>query len=161
MSKKISKGDVVLAKDLTEDYWGSEIEYSTEVGIKYTMVLKKHRAAYENMIIDLFPRGGRDGFYACALADTEVTILTPPKPNHPEEPKGLWSTVTWEDKDGRGIAVLNAGDYWVMVSEGDEDRSCRMSPVPWDVVLDAMEYDEAEPLTINDTANGCTKKEEA
>lgn len=58
MSKKISKGDVVLAKDLTEDYWGSEIEFYSAPGLKATMVLKKSRVMYSNTMAHLFPEGG-------------------------------------------------------------------------------------------------------
>lgn len=160
MSKKIRKGDVVLAKDLTEDYLGAKITTNQEPGLRASLLFIKHLDEYPFVSVYLFRDNGRIGFYTMLLDETEVTILSLPW-RYPEEPKGLWSTVTWEDKEGREIAVLNAGDYWVMVSEGDENRSCRMVPVPWDSVLDAMEYDEAEPLTINDTADGSTKKEEA
>lgn len=110
MSKKIRKGDVVLAKDLTEDHWGSEIEYSTEVGIKYTMVLKKHRASYENELTYLFPEGGEGGAFTFALPDTGLTILTPPWGHHPEQPTEMGTIIQIEGVPSATYVVDYYGD---------------------------------------------------
>lgn len=119
MSKKIRKGDVVLAKDLTKDYWGSEIEFYPVPGLKSTMVLKKHRASYKNGFIDLFPEGGKGDFYTCALVETEVTILTPPWGRHPEKPTEMGTIIQIEgDPDSMcvvdyygGILSLESADH--------------------------------------------------
>lgn len=125
MSTKIRNGDVVLAKDLTEEYWGSEIEYSTAAGIKFTMVLKKHRAVNENTIIDLFPEGNVDGFSTFVLADTEVTILTPPWGHHPEQPTEMGTIIQTEGEPEYTYVVDYYGDILSLLSA---------KHVPWDDV---------------------------
>lgn len=125
MSKKIRKGDVVLAKDLTEDYWGSEIEFYRIPGIKYTMVLKKHRAMFENEIIDLFPEGGEDGYFTFVLPYTDVTILTPPWGHHPEQPTEMGTIIQIEGYPANTYVVDYYGDILGLVGANH---------VPWDGV---------------------------
>lgn len=110
MNKKIRKGDVVLAKDLTEDYWGSEIEFYQMPGLKSTMVLKKHQTMYENTIINLYPEGDTGDFYTCVLAGTDVTILTPPWGHHPEKPTEMGTIIQIEGDPSATCVVDYYGD---------------------------------------------------
>lgn len=144
MSKKIRKGDVVLAKDLTEDYWGSEIEYSTSAGIKSIMVLKGHQAVYDNTIIDLFPKGGRDGFYASAMADTEVTILTPPWGHHPEKPTEMGTIIQVEGQPVYTYVVDYYGDILSLVGAHH---------IPWETVKNRADDKGAKILVSKPTAS--------
>ena len=118
MSKKISKGDVVLAKDLTEDYWGSEIEYERVKGVKTTLVLKKHQAVHATTLVELFPEEAPPNYCVFANHDTKVTILTPPWARYPERPRRM-GTIIQVDGDstrtyvvdyyGNIISLMNAG----------------------------------------------------
>jgi hypothetical protein len=110
MSTKISKGDVVLAKDLTEDYWGSEIEFEKWPGVKSIMVLKRHRASYENTMIDLYPEGGENRAFTFVGVYTEVTILTPPWGHHPEQPTEMGTIIQIEGDPDSTCVVDYYGD---------------------------------------------------
>lgn len=125
MSKKIRKGDVVLAKDLTEDYWGAEIEFYRIPGLKSTMVLKKHQVGHENTIINLFPEGGEGDFCTFVLAGTEVTILTPPWGHHPEKPTEMGTIIQTEGEPVYTYVVDYYGDILNLLSA---------KHVPWDDV---------------------------
>ena len=144
MSKKIRKGDVVLAKDLTEDYWGSEIEFYRVPGLKSTMVLKKHQAMYANTIIDLFPEGDVDGFYTCVLAGTEVTILTPPSGHHPEQPTEMGTIIQIEGEPVYTYVV----DYY-----GDLLNLTSAKHVPWDDVKRSADVQGSKILVSKPTAS--------
>lgn len=110
MSTKIRKGDVVLAKDLTEDYWGSEIEFERVKGVKTTLVLKKHRGYYENTMTYLFPEAGEEDFFTFVAADTELTILTPPWGHHPEKPTEMGTIIQVEGYPSSTCVVDYYGD---------------------------------------------------
>ena len=144
MSKKISKGDVVLAKDLTEDYWGSEIEFYLVPGVKSTMVLKESRVMYSNTTTFLFPEGGEGDFYTCALAETEVTILTPPKTNHPEQPTEMGTIIQIEGQPLFTYAV----DYY-----GDILSLWSAKHVPWNSVKYLADIHGAKILVTKPTAS--------
>ena len=144
MSKKIRKGDVVLAKDLTKDYWGSEIEFYPVPGLKSTMVLKKHRASYKNGFIDLFPEGGKGDFYTCALAETEVTILTPPWAHHPEQPTEMGTIIQTEGEPVYTYVVDYYGDILSLLSA---------KHVPWDDVKRNADDKGAKILVSKPTAS--------
>ena len=144
MSKKIRKGDVVLAKDLTEDYWGSEIEFYRLPGIKSIMVLKKHRAMYENTIIDLFPEGDADGFYIGVLARTEVTILTPPWGHHPEKPTEMGTIIQIEGEPAYTYVVDYYGDILNLLST---------KHVPWYTVKRSADVQGSKILVSKPTAS--------
>lgn len=144
MSTKIRKGDVVLAKYLTEDYWGSEIEFEQGPGLKSTMVLKKHRAMYANTIIDLYPEGGLDDFYRCVVAGTKVTILTPPKTSHPEKPTEMGTIIQIE---GEPICTYVV-DYY-----GDVLNLWSAKHVPWDVVKSTADAGGSKIIIHKPTAS--------
>lgn len=144
MSKKIRKGDVVLAKDLTEDYWGSEIEFYRVPGIKSTMVLKKHRAGYENMIVDLFPTGGEGDFCTFVLAYTDVTILTPPSGQHPEKPTEMGTIIQIEGEPLYTCVV----DYY-----GNILSLLNSTHVPWDNIKRIADSHGAKIIVSKPTAS--------
>ena len=144
MSKKIRKGDVVLAKDLTEDYWGSEIECSTAAGVKYAMELKKHKGRDENTIIDLFPKGDVDDFSFGVLAGTEVTILTPPWGRHPEQPTEMGTIIQIEGQPVYTYVVDYYGDILSLVSA---------KHIPWETVKNRADDKGAKILVHKPTAS--------
>lgn len=144
MSTKIRKGDVVLAKDLTEDYWGSEIEFYQVPGLKSTMVLKKSQVMYSNTMTFLFPEGGEGDFYTCALAETEVTILTPPRPNHPEKPTEMGTIIQTEGEPVYTYVVDYYGDILSLLSA---------KHVPWDDVKRSADDKGAKILVHKPTAS--------
>lgn len=144
MSKKISKGDAVLAKDLTEDYWGSEIEYSTAAGIKFTMVLKKHQSVYENTIINLSPEGAEGDFCTSVLSETDVTILTPPWGHHPEQPTEMGTIIQIEGDPSATCVVDYYGDILSLLSA---------KHVPWDDVKRNADDRGAKILVSKPTAS--------
>ena len=142
--KKISKGDVVLAKDLTEDHWGSEIEFYRLPGLKTTMVLKKHQSVHENTIINLFPEGAEGDFCTFVLAETDVTILTPPKPNHPEKPTEM-GTIIQTEGDPSATCVV---DYY-----GDILSLLNANHVTWDSVKSHADARGSKILVSKPTAS--------
>ena len=144
MSKKIRKGDVVLAKDLTWDYWGSEIEFYRVPGIKSIMVLKKHQTVYGNTLIDLFPEGDVHGVYTDVLAETEVTILTPPWGHHPEKPTEM-GTIIQTEGDPSATCVV---DYY-----GDILSLLNANHVTWDSVKSHADARGSKILVSKPTAS--------
>ena len=144
MSKKIRKGDVVLAKDLTEDYWGSEIEFYQIPGIKSTMVLKEHRTVYENTVIDLFPEGNVDGSFTSVLAGTDVTILTPPWGHHPEQPTEMGTIIQIEGQPVYTYVVDYYGDILSLVGAHH---------IPWETVKNRADDKGAKILVHKPTAS--------
>ena len=144
MSTKIRKGDVVLAKDLTEDYWGSEIEFAQSPGIKSNMVLKKHRGYYENTMTYLFPEGGTDGFSTCVVADTEVTILTPPWGHHPEKPTEMGTIIQIEGEPVYTYVVDYYGDILSLVGANH---------IPWETVKNRADDKGAKILVFKPAAS--------
>lgn len=144
MSKKIRKGDVVLAKDLTEDYWGSEIEFYRLPGLKSTTVLKKHQVGHENTIINLFPEGSGGDFFTSVAAGTEVTILTPPWGLHPEQPTEMGTIIQIEGAPGSTCVV----DYY-----GDILNLTSAKHVPWDDVKHSADVQGSKILVSKPTAS--------
>lgn len=144
MSKKIRKGDVVLAKDLTWDYWGSEIEFYRLPGIKSIMVLKKHQTVYGNTLIDMFPEGDVHGVYTDVLAETEVTILTPPWGHHPEKPNEMGTIIQIEGQPVYTYVVDYYGDILSLVSA---------KHIPWGDVKRSADIQGAKILVHKPTAS--------
>ena len=142
--KKISKGDVVLAKDLTEDYWGSEIEFEQAPGVKSTMVLKMHRAMYDNAIVRLFPEVGSNGIYISVVDDTEVTITTPPWAHHPEKPTEMGTIIQIEGEPAYTYVVDYYGDILNLLST---------KHVPWYTVKRSADVHGAKILVSKPTAS--------
>ena len=116
MSTKIRKGDVVLAKDLTEDYWGSEIEFEQGPGVKSTMVLKKHHAVYVGEFTDLYPVAGETAYFITVGFDTELTILTPPWGPHPEQPTEMGTIIQIEGEPSATCVVDYYGNILSLIS---------------------------------------------
>ena len=144
MSTKIRKGDVVLAKDLTEDYWGSEIEFAQSPGIKSNMVLKKHRGYYENTMTYLFPEAGEEDFFIFVAADTEVTILTPPWGHHPEKPTEMGTIIQIEGEPVYTYVVDYYGDILSLVGANH---------IPWDDVKRSADVQGSKILVSKPAAS--------
>ena len=125
MSTKIRKGDVVLAKDLTEDYWGSEIEFERVKGVKTTLVLKKRHEIHANTIVELFSEESPPNYCTYANHDTEITILTPPWGHHPEKPTEMGTIIQTEGEPVYTYVVDYYGDILSLLSA---------KHVPWDDV---------------------------
>lgn len=144
MSKKIRKGDVVLAKDLTKDYWGSEIEFERVKGVKTTMVLKKHHGIHANTIVELFSEESPPNYCTYANHDTEVTILTPPWGHHPEQPTEMGTIIQIEGGPLDTFVVDYYGDILSLVSA---------KHVPWDYVKRNADAQGAKILISKPTAS--------